>query len=134
MEAALNHRIFLLRFAILMILSGTFVYFLHSFGAFVAFRKAGFILLAGFSAYSLTLYLASVKLAADRNPYLFTRLTMMSSFAKMFLTVILLLLSDWLLPPDKIYFFVTYIVLYIVFAIFEGGFLTRIAKSTGGRA
>ncbi|MEY3368009.1 MAG: hypothetical protein RI973_1164 [Bacteroidota bacterium] len=133
MKNALNHRKFLVRFALLVLVLSGVLYALHSFGPFMPFRKAAFVALAGFSVFSLQLYFVAARVSVSNNQHHFTQLIMVSSFAKMLLTIGLLFLSNRLLPPDYKYFYLTYISLYMVFTFFEVSMLMRIAKSIGKR-
>lgn len=81
-----------------------------------------------FSAFCLVIYWVARRLAASANLYKFNNVILMSIMGKLALTMAFLGIFRKIFMPESKYVYVPFLIIYIVYTIFETYFLTIIGK------
>lgn len=84
--------------------------------------------LAFFVLLSLGMFLLAIKAAVSKDKNAFTSLIIGFTFAKLLLTVALVLVYKKIANPEGALFLVPFFLIYIVFTIFETVFMTKLGK------
>ena len=77
----------------------------------------------------VVIYLAAIKLVDNKNKFLFTYVVIASIFFKLIFAVAMIILYQEFGNPDNNNFIVSFIIIYLIFTVFETYFLSAIAKS-----
>jgi len=70
----------------------------------------------------------AINAAKSDNKYAFSRITMANTFAKLFLVVGMVVIYKEVLKPESINFVFPFIIIYLMFTIFETKFLMKLAR------
>jgi hypothetical protein len=88
----------------------------------------GIIGLLFFIGLSILIYLLANRIAKSKNLNAFTHLIMYNLMAKLFLSFIIVIVYYYIVKPDERLFILPYILVYLIFTIFEAVFLSRQAR------
>ena len=77
---------------------------------------------------SLAMFFTSAKAAVSKDKNSFTRLIMVFTMVKLFLTVIIVVLYQRLAKPENVIFILPFFIIYIAFTVFETIFMTKLGK------
>ena len=81
-----------------------------------------------FAAVAVLLFNLGVKTAVSKDKNAFTRVVMASTFIKMFLALIIVIVYHRLANPEGAYFVIPFFVVYFAYTIFETQFLSKLGK------
>ncbi|MEO1258119.1 MAG: hypothetical protein AAFZ15_04955 [Bacteroidota bacterium] len=81
-----------------------------------------------FCLLSLVMFFTSAKAAISKDKNAFTRLIMVFTMAKLFLTVIIVVVYQQIEKPDNVLFILPFFAIYIAYTIFETIFMTKLGK------
>ncbi|MFQ5446673.1 MAG: hypothetical protein ACE5FF_07050 [Saprospiraceae bacterium] len=81
-----------------------------------------------FALLSAGVYFMAARAAVSKDKYAFTRLIMVFSFVKLFLTAILVIVYHRLEKPDSLFYLLPFFSVYITYTIFETIYLTKLGK------
>lgn len=124
----INHRRFFFQLLLLTLLTGLVLFPLLIFPLFSPYRILSFASLLFFAALTTGIYLPSVKAALSKDRNAFTRLVMIFTFVKMFLTAALVIAYHRIYQPENNYFLIPFFLTYVVFTVFETIFMSRLGK------
>jgi hypothetical protein len=124
----INHRRFFSQLLLLTLLTGLVVFFLLIFEPFSPHKILSYASLLFFAALTAGIYFPAAKAAQSNDRNAFTRLVMVFTFVKMFLTAGLVIAYQRLAQPENNYFLVPFFLTYIVFTVFETIFMSKLAK------
>jgi hypothetical protein len=92
------------------------------------FILLGIIGLLFFIGLSIVIYLLANRIAKSKNLNAFTHLIMYNLMAKLFLSFVIVIAYYYIVNPDERLFILPYILVYLIFTIFEAIFLSRQAR------
>ncbi|MCB0518801.1 MAG: hypothetical protein H6577_19130 [Lewinellaceae bacterium] len=95
---------------------------------FKADRLLSFFSLAFFAGITVVMYLMAVKAAVSKDKNAFTRLIMVFTFVKLFLSITIIIAYTKVAQPTGKYFILPFFLVYLVFTIFETLFMTKLGK------
>ncbi|MEZ4961673.1 MAG: hypothetical protein R2830_17725 [Saprospiraceae bacterium] len=95
---------------------------------FKADRLLSFFSLAFFAGITVVMYLMAVKAAVSKDKNAFTRLIMVFTFVKLFLSITIIIAYTKVVQPTGKYFILPFFLVYLVFTIFETMFMTKLGK------
>ena len=102
---------------------------LHRIEQFVSDQKLSIFGILFFSLYTIGLYYLSIYSIKSPNKGLFTSIHLGTIFLKMLLTVALIFVyREFYLPESRLYI-IPYIVIYVLFTIYETYMMMKISKS-----
>ncbi len=124
----MNRRKFSYQLVVLTVSLTVVVLLLQYFSVFRA--SIGFSLLSiGFFFFlSLLMFYAAAKAAISKDKNAFTRLIMVFSMGKLFLTIIIVILYHRIAQPESISFIIPFFGIYIAYTVFETIFMTKLGK------
>ncbi len=124
----MSHRRFFLQLLPLTILTGLVLIFTHIFQPLAPYLTLSMVGLVFFAALTAGIYFPAAKaaLSSDRNA--FTRLVMLFTFVKMFLTAALIIGYHRIFKPGNNLFLLPFFFTYIVFTVFETIFMSKLGK------
>ncbi len=124
----MSNQRFLFQLILITLLTGFVLFFLHIFQPFAPYRLVSFAGLVFFAALSAGIYFPSSSAAKSSDKNAFTRLVMIFTFVKMFLTVALVLAYHRIFKPTDNLFLIPFFLNYIVFTSFETIFMSKLGK------
>jgi hypothetical protein len=98
------------------------------FGTFVKYSSVTWWSLALFIPLSIGMFFLGQRASESANKFLFHNLIIVSIFAKMFLSVFVLLIYKKIFHPETKNFTLPFFVVYFVFTIFETYFMVKLAQ------
>ncbi|MBL7818753.1 MAG: hypothetical protein JNL70_27385 [Saprospiraceae bacterium] len=98
------------------------------FGTFVQYSSVTWWSLALFIPLSIGMYFFGLKAAKSENKFLFHNLIIITIFAKMFLSVLILLIYKKIFHPETKNFTLPFFLVYFIFTFFETYFMVKIAQ------
>lgn len=81
-----------------------------------------------FSLVAMLLFHLGAKSAVSKDKNAFTRIVMASTFIKMFLALVVVMIYHRMAEPEGAYFVLPFFVVYFAFTIFETMFLSKLGK------
>ncbi len=81
-----------------------------------------------FTVLSIVMYYAAIWMVRSRNKNDFTNIVLFFIITKMLFSVVLVLLYFQLAQPTERYFVVSFLVVYLIYTIFETHFMMKIGK------
>ena len=81
-----------------------------------------------FAGVAALLFSMGIQSAVSKDKNAFTRIVMASTFVKMFLALIIVVVYHKMTNPEGAYFVIPFFVVYFTFAIFETRFLSKLGK------
>lgn len=81
-----------------------------------------------FAGVAILLFHLGAKTAVSKDKNAFTRVVMLSTFAKMFLALIMVVIYHKVAEPKGAYFVIPFFTIYFTFTIFETQFLSKLGK------
>lgn len=85
-------------------------------------------IIAFFLSFSLIVHQLAQNASKSKNKFVFTRLTLAISFVKMLLIVVIVVGYRLLISRESIEFIWPFLIIYLIFTIFETSYLTKLAK------
>ena len=98
------------------------------FGTFVQYRGVTWWSLSLFIPLSIGMYFYGEKASRSENKLLFHNLIIVTIFAKMFLSVFVLLIYKKIFHPETKNFTLPFFLVYFIFTIFETYFMVKLAQ------
>ena len=92
------------------------------------FIALGVVGLVFFISLSIFVYKLSEKMAKSKDINAFTRLIMYNLMIKLFMSIIIVLIYYKIVEPTERLFILPFIIIYLIFTIFEAMFLSRQAR------
>ncbi|NNF34416.1 MAG: hypothetical protein HKN68_09930 [Saprospiraceae bacterium] len=92
------------------------------------FMSLGIIGLVFFVLLSIFVFKLSLKVAESKDLNAFTRLIMYNLMIKLFMSIFIVLIYYKVVEPTERLFILPFIVIYLIFTIFEAMFLSRQAR------
>ena len=86
------------------------------------------ISIGSFTLLSTGVYFMAAKAAISKDKNAFTRLIMGLTFAKLILTLILVIAYQRLAHPGSLFFIIPFFLIYMAYTIFETMYLTKLGK------
>lgn len=86
-----------------------------------------------FSSFAIAIYLVAIKFIHHSNKFLFGNIILISTFVKILLSMGTIFIYYYLKHPDSKLFILSFLVVYLIFTIFETIFLVQINTSEPGR-
>ncbi len=86
-----------------------------------------------FSLFALAIYFISIKFIYHSNKYLFGNIILISTFVKILLSMATIFTYYYFKSPESKLFILPFLVVYLIFTIFETIFLVQINTSESGR-
>ena len=77
---------------------------------------------------SLVMFFTSARAALSKDKNAFTRLIMVFTMAKLFLTVIIVIVYQQVVKPEGVLFILPFFIIYIAYTVFETIFMTKLGK------
>ena len=74
------------------------------------------------------MFFTAAKAAISKDKNAFTRLIMVFSMGKLFLTVIIVVIYDQIVQPESISFIIPFFGIYIAYTVFETIFMSKLGK------
>ncbi|MBK9016213.1 MAG: hypothetical protein IPM82_20285 [Saprospiraceae bacterium] len=112
----------------LTLLTGLVLVFIHIFHPFSPYKMLSLAGLLFFSALTAGIYFPAVKASLSTDKNAFTRLVMLFTFVKMFLTAALIIAYHRIFKPGDNLFLIPFFLTYIVFTSFETIFMSKLGK------
>lgn len=81
-----------------------------------------------FSLFCIGIYFKAKAAIDSPNKYAFNNIIILSIAAKMFVSILFLLIYKKLLNPQSHYFVVPFLIIYVVYTIFETYFMTKLSN------
>ena len=81
-----------------------------------------------FAGVAVLLFNMGIQSAVSKDKNAFTRIVMASTFVKMFLALIIVVVYHKMAHPEGAYFIIPFFVVYFTFTIFETRFLSKLGK------
>ena len=88
------------------------------------------VFLAFYTVAAIVLFIIGKKLAPAKNKNAFTLFVMGASFGKMILTMGVLVAYLKLSEPESKFFILPFLLVYVIFAVFDAWFLMKIGRTT----
>lgn len=123
----MNFKIFLLYLFISILLASAALIFLNEFEAYQPYKWVGIISILFFVFLSAALYFILRKFVYHPDRQLFISGTIGNMFLKMVLSITLLLVYYYVSAPQDGLFVVPFLIVYVIFTIFETIFMVRLA-------
>ena len=98
------------------------------FGTFVQYSSVTWWSLALFIPLSIGMFFLGQRAAESENKFLFHNLIIVTIFAKMFLSVLVLLIYKKVFHPETKNFTLPFFLVYFIFTIFETYFMVKLAQ------
>ncbi len=124
----MNHRPFFTQFLIITLITGFLLVIIHVFQQFSPYKVVSAVSLVFFAILSLVMYFAAEKSALSNDKNAFTRLVMIFTFLKMFLTGALVIGYHRIFKPADSFFLIPFFLIYIVYTGFETAFMSKLGK------
>lgn len=124
----MNRRKFSFQLVLLTVVLTVVVLFLQNIPVFNADTGFSLISIGFFFFLSLGMFLIGAKAAMSKDKNAFTRLIILFSMGKMFLTVVLVIVYKLVTKPESVYFMIPFFGIYIAYTIFETIFMTKLGK------
>ncbi|MBI1225116.1 MAG: hypothetical protein GC192_07735 [Bacteroidetes bacterium] len=124
----MSNRRFFSQLLITTLLTGIVLVFIHIFQPFAPYKMLSLVSLIFFTALTAGIYFAAAKAALSKDKNAFTRLVMLFTFVKMFLTGALIIGYHRIFNPADNYFLIPFFLTYIVFTTFETIFMSKLGK------
>ncbi len=124
----MSNRRFFSQLLMLTLLTGVVLVFIHIFQPFEPYRMLSLVGLLFFAALTASIYLPAAKAALSKDKNAFTRLVMLFTFVKMFLTGALVIGYHRIFQPADNLFLIPFFLTYIVFTSFETIFMSKLGK------
>lgn len=124
----MSNRRFFSQLILVSLLTGLVLFFMHIFQPFAPYRVLSFSGLLFFAALTTGIYFPSAKAALSKDKNAFTRLVMIFTFVKMFLTAALIIGYHRIFKPTDNLFLIPVFLTYIVFTSFETIFMSKLGK------
>lgn len=124
----MSRRRFFSQLLLLTLITGVVLVFVHIFQPFVPYRIFSLSALLFFSALAAAIYVPASKAAFSEDKNAFTRLVMLFTFVKMFLTAGLVIGYHQIYKPENNLFLLPFFLTYIVFTAFETIYMSRLGK------
>ena len=88
----------------------------------------GIVGLVLFNMHSIVVFKLSQRYAQSEDLNAFTRFIMYNLMTKLFLSIIIVWIYDIIIKPEEGLFVLPFVIIYLIFTIFEAMFLSRQAK------
>ncbi|MBI5914876.1 MAG: hypothetical protein HY842_05825 [Bacteroidetes bacterium] len=124
----MNRRRFFFQLALLTLGTGAVLFFLQIFAPFQPFKDFSSVGLLFFALLSVAMYFPAAKAAFSPDKNAFTRLVMLFTFGKMFLTTALIVGYHRIFKPESNLFLIPFFFTYLVFTIFETMYMSKLGK------
>ena len=124
----MSNRHFLLQLSLLTFLTGLVLIFIHIFQPFAPYGMLSMVVLAFFAVLTMGIYYPAAKAAMSSDKNAFTRLVMLFTFVKMFLTAALIIGYHRIFKPGDNLFLIPFFFTYVVFTVFETIFMSKLGK------
>ena len=98
------------------------------FGTFIQYSSVTWWSLALFVPLSIGMFFFGKRAAKSENKFLFHNLIIITIFAKMFLSVFILLIYKKIFHPETKNFTLPFFLVYFIFTIFETYFMVKLAQ------
>ena len=121
-------RRFFTQLLLLTALTGGILFFLQIFTIFHPGKWLGITGLAFFALLSLSMYHFAAKAAISKDKNAFTRLIMVFTFVKLLLSVSIVVVYSKTIQPEGKFFILPFFLVYLIYTIFETGFMTKLGK------
>jgi hypothetical protein len=121
-------RRFFTQLLLLTALTGGILFFLQIFPVFHPGKWLGIAGLAFFALLSLSMYHFAAKAAVSKDKNAFTRLIMVFTFVKLLLSVSIVVVYSKTIQPEGKFFILPFFLVYLIYTIFETGFMTKLGK------
>lgn len=86
-----------------------------------------------FSIFAIVIFFISMKFIHHRNQFLFGNIILISTFVKILLSMATIFTYYYLKAPESKLFILPFLMVYLIFTIFETIFLVQINTSESGR-
>jgi uncharacterized membrane protein (DUF485 family) len=127
-QPLMNQRRFFSQLGILTLSVVVVVFILHqSFGE-EASRTFSLLSVGIFTLLSAGVYFMAARAAISKDKNAFTRLIMVLTFVKLFLTLLLVIVYHRLAHPGSLFFLIPFFFVYIAYTVFETVYLTKLGK------
>jgi hypothetical protein len=124
----MSHRRFFSQLLLITLFSGFLLVFLHVFQPFAPYKALSAVSLGFFALLAMGMYFPSAKAAMSNDKNAFTRLIMLFTFLKMFLTAALIIGYHRIFKPADSFFLIPFFLTYVVFTGFETVFMSKLGK------
>ena len=109
-------------------LSAVALAFLAKLPAFQSDASVLWISLAVFALLSIGMYFMGLNAAKSDNKNTFTSILLLSTMAKMFIAILIIVLYLKLMLPDTRLFVLPFLGIYLIFTVFETYFMMKLGK------
>lgn len=89
-----------------------------------------YITIGLFSGISMIIYLISERASKQKNKQFFLQIVMINTMIKMFSSVVLVIGFYYLIKPTTNKFIIPFLVIYLIFSIFETYFMMKQSRNT----
>ncbi len=124
----MNKRRFFFQLFMLAALMAAAVLFLQMFPVFKTAFGFSIASVGFFSLISVVMFFTAAKAAMNKDKNAFTRLILVFTMGKMFLSAALVISYHLIAKPGTAFFVLPFFLVYIAFTIFETIFLTKLGK------
>jgi hypothetical membrane protein len=124
----MNQRRFFSQLGILTLSVVVAVFVLHQLFGEEASRAFSLVSAGFFALLGAGVYIMAAKAAISKDKNAFTRLIMVLTFVKLFLTFVLVIAYYWLAKPESLFFLLPFFGVYITYTVFETVYLTKLGK------
>jgi hypothetical protein len=100
-------------------------YFIKVLAPYIGLSIAGFVF---FNLLTLVIYIFAKRSLKSSNKYLFNNLVILNVMVKMFVSVGIIISFQRISQPSDNWYVVPFLVLYLIYTIFETYMLTKLAK------
>ncbi|MBK7408993.1 MAG: hypothetical protein IPL49_09690 [Saprospirales bacterium] len=125
---SLSAKVFFQQLGLITFLTAAVLFILNQYPLFGDHQLLYWMLLGFYFLTAILLYVVGKKLAVSENKNAFTLFVMGSVFAKMLLSMVVLVLYLKFAEPASKYFILPFFVVYLAFTIFETYFLMKIGR------
>jgi len=123
----MNHRSFFIQLGIVSLGVIILIFALNLVPAFYTFQSLTWISFAFFFSLSVLMYFIGHSSANSSNKNSFLQIVMATTFLKMFLCIGLVIVYHTLAKPESNMFVVPFLLIYIIFTIFETYFMMKLS-------
>ncbi len=124
----MNRRKFSFQLVLLTIILTGAVLMLQYFPVFRPSTGFSLVSIGFFFLLSLVMFLVAAQAAVSKDNNAFTRLIILFTMGKLFLTIILVVVYKEVLNPESNYFIIPFFGIYITYTVFETIFMTKLGK------
>jgi hypothetical protein len=118
---------FLKQFTLVLVLLCPILYYVHSFDIQKNTINLSILSTIMFSVMSILLFFVLNVVVKSPNRQLFISITMLNMLIKMVMSIVVLLVYKQKFHPEGGYFVFPFIIIYLLFTIFETSFMVQIA-------